>query len=294
MRRWLTTCLLALALAGCGGRETRDSNESEAAPALWELAHADGRPAGYLFGTIHALPAGAEWQTERITAALEHSDSLVVEVAALDDSAAIASVFTQLARAPGQPPLAARVVAEQRPALADALDKVGRSPRDFADIETWAAALILAQAAGEAENRENGVDRALLAANRTRPVVELEGAAGQFAVFDRLPEAEQRILLGAIVAETNDRPAQSERLAAAWQRGDMTAIAAKARSGVLASPPLREALLDGRNRAWAARIAGLADQGGRPFVAVGAAHMAPPGGLPDLLAASGFAVRRIQ
>ena len=57
---------------------------------------------------------------------------------------------------------------------------------------------------------------------------------------------------------------------------------------------LRAALLIGRNRAWTDRLIGMTQKGQRPFVAVGAAHLAGPDGLPALLEARGFRVTRVQ
>ena len=62
----------------------------------------------------------------------------------------------------------------------------------------------------------------------------------------------------------------------------------------LARAELREALLTRRNRAWADTIGAMLAEGRKPLVAVGAAHMAPPQGLPELLTAMGYTVRRVR
>jgi uncharacterized protein len=107
-----------------------------------------------------------------------------------------------------------------------------------------------------------------------------------------MPEREQRDLLSAVVRDDDSSPDGS--LAEAWRNGDFARIEAETRRGMLADPELREALFTGRNRAWTARIAGLLGRGERVFVAVGAAHMAGEDGVPEMLRARGFTVRRIQ
>jgi hypothetical protein len=110
-------------------------------------------------------------------------------------------------------------------------------------------------------------------------------------IFDRLPEEDQAALL---VSVTENDPETEARLARLWREGDIEAIAAETHKGMLADPELREALLLARNRAWEARIASMLQAGTRPFVAVGAAHLAGPDGLPAMLAEQGYEVRRVQ
>jgi len=283
MRR-LVLLLAIVGLAACTP-EPRDAN-----PALWRVEDARGH-IGWLFGTIHTSDRPLAWDTPKVRAALHSSGAILVEVGNLADESAVAATFTRLARSEGQPPLSARVPAKDRPALAALLRKSGHADGDFAALDTWAAALTLARAGGDDGDARNGVDRAVIAEASGRPVIELEGAAAQLGLFDALPEREQRDLLAAVVAEAS---APDGDLAKSWRTGDMTAIEKETRSGLLADPELREVLFTGRNRRWSARIAQSLAAGRTPFVAVGAAHMAGPQGLPAMLTAQGLKVTRVE
>lgn len=300
----LGSLLGTLLLAGCSDRSAEPSSEPAGYPILWELANAEGEVEGWLFGTIHALPDGVEWRSPVLDEAVAEADVLAVEVASLDDGVKLGELFTRLAfdgssGASGSPgPLAARV----DPALADQYQalltqaKVRRS--HFDAMETWAAALTLAQVA-QAAKSENGVDRALIGdfaalGSSGREIVELEGAETQLRIFDDLPESEQRDLLNAVIGETEDYERDIGRLARVWQAGDAEQLSELTGKGILADPELYEALLAGRNRAWAAQLENLLSASAKPFVAVGAAHMFGADGLPALMEARGYTVRRIQ
>lgn len=293
MIRFAAALLALIALAGCGQTD-RAADLPPPDPALWQVTLADGTPAGHLFGTIHALPEGAKWRTPAIEKAIVGADLLVVEVKDLENSGKLSAAFTRLSHSPDSlPPLSERVGPSMRERLVALLARGGYREADFKAIETWAAALMLAQLADDSLG-ENGVDRALLRDFRAREVVELEGIEGQFAVFDALPEADQRDLLGAVVEEDTMDERDTAKLAKLWLAGDMDAITREGDEGMLADPGLREALLVRRNRDWVEALSAIYASGRKPFVAVGAAHLAPPQGLPELLAAKGYKVRRLR
>lgn len=279
------TLALATLLAACGKPAPQPPQPS---PAIWEVT-APGGGKGWLFGTIHALPDGFAWRTPTITNALALSGVLVVEIANLDDSAAASREFAARSTSAGLPPVLDRVALADRAMLADALGDAGIDPASLARTESWAAALMLANASAQATDTANGVDRTLLEGGR--PVVGLESFARQFDIFDRLAPADQSVLLTE-AAKGDD--GEESALARAWIAGDLARLEQEDRTGILADPELRQALLVGRNQDWAARITPLIDQGKRPFVAVGAGHMLGTDGLPALLAARGYAVRRLR
>lgn len=293
--RWRSLAMLglALALAACANQPPLPGH-----PALWRVDGPHGERA-WLFGTIHSLPRRVEWRTPAVNAALSASDRVVVEVAALDHPEVIQHAFAARARSSGLPRLSDRLPPDLRPVLARLMSRLGAKEERFANFETWASAIILARMAEPESDPANGIDLDLLRSRQGKPVAELEGADGQFAVFDAMPEGEQRAMLAATVREAegtgpDDARAAMEALAEAWRLGDMNRISAETHLGLLADPALREDLYVRRNHAWAEVVARLLASGARPFVAVGAAHMAGEQGLPELLRERGFTVARVQ
>ncbi len=284
--------VIILFLAACSDAADKGADGPPANPLFYEIASADGTVEGWMVGTIHALPDGVSWKTNTIAEAIRSADVLVVEVAALEDRGKTATTFAELGTSPAQPPLERRVPADMSASLAALLDRGGIDPNRFASTETWAAAIMLAQI-GAIGDPANGVDRALIRAFAGRPVQELEGVRGQLAIFDRLPEASQRSMLAAVIRESEDRGDDPARLQRAWLAGDAAVIEEATRTGILADPVLREALLTKRNRAWATAILPMLEAGPRPLIAVGTAHLVGAEGLASLLQAQGYRVRRL-
>jgi uncharacterized protein len=283
----------ALALAFMLGACKPSSSPPHARPALWEVTGKLGEKA-WLFGTIHALPERVDWRSPPIDSALASADELVLEIAAIDDQAALEATFARLARTPGQPALLDRLPPAKRASAERLLRAHGVDPDQFGSVETWAAALIVARQLANDTDPKYGIDKEILDASKDKPVGEFEGATSQFAVFDTLPEADQRDLLLATLDEAAAPEAEDSKVAEAWARGDMAEIETETKTGLLSDPELRDALLIRRNRDWAGKLTKRLQAGERPFVAVGAAHMAGPEGLPALMAAQGYVVRRVQ
>lgn len=275
-----------MALAGCA------PDPQPVRPALWQVDGPAGER-GWLFGTIHALPRPVAWQSPAINAALADADFLVLEIAQAGNDGALAQTFARLGTSPGLPSLADRLPPARRAELLGRLKAQDIVPDDYDRLETWAAALAIARVLSKDSETEHGIEAALRAAAPRKPVRELEGGTAQLAIFDALPEADQRDLLLAVIDETAD-PSGGEALGTAWGKGDMATIAQEAQTGMMADPELRAALLVNRNRAWASRVEEMLAGRRRPFVAVGAAHMAGADGLPALLAARGYRVTRVQ
>ncbi len=282
---------LALLLTACGSSAGSEAEGQQASPLLYEVTSQDGAQQTWLFGTIHALPDGVDWRTPVLQEAIGSADYLVVEIAELDNQRAMVDTFMALSRTPDQPDIGTRVETEERPRLFDLIERAGYTPHDFASVETWAAALMLAQA-NSTGDPANGVDRALLKDFQGREIREFEGAALQLGIFDQLPEKEQRDLLAGVLEESAaDDPA---KLRKAWLTGDEDTLTDATTKGIMADPELRDAILTGRNDAWMVQLDEMLSDPAKPFVAVGAAHIVGPEGLAAQLEARGYTVTRIQ
>jgi uncharacterized protein len=267
-----------------------------AKPALWKLADADTTI--YLFGTIHVLPQNYQWRTKAFNAAVAKADTLVLEVADLDDTAKTAEVFTRLAMSPGLPPVLDRVPADKRAGIKALIDKAGFPPAALGQFESWAVAITLA--GGMLKDLklspDNGVERALTTqfVAAKKPVIGLETTELQLGIFDKLPEEDQRIFLSSLADEVGDPKAEFDKMLGAWRSGDDKAIALTFDDELRVSPELTNALLTNRNANWTAWLTKRLDTPGTVIVAVGAGHLAGPESVQAMLAKQGIKVTRVQ
>ncbi|WP_083276681.1 TraB/GumN family protein [Sphingobium phenoxybenzoativorans] len=293
MRKSLVTVigLALLLLTACGSeRPLRDTREG---PALWKAQR--GETTAYIFGTIHVLPKGLAWETQTLRDAIAGSDRLVLEAAGLDDTAGSHEIFARLGQSPGLPAITDRVPPDKRPALEALIQRGGMSAQMLSSYESWAAAMLVSTVSQQdlKLSGEQGVETILTADFRDagKPVEGLETIEQQLGVFDRMSEQTQRKFLAETIGQSQDVAAQFARMKSAWLSGDMDAIARDFVAEIAPEPELIGPLLTDRNRAWAAKVAVMR---GRPFIAVGAAHLAGPDNLIALLEREGFRVSRVQ
>lgn len=281
---------VAAALASCSSETEAPADSTN--PLLYEITSPSGEIEGWMLGTIHLLPDGTPWRTDAINDAVNRADMVIVEVADLGNRQRAGQVFAQLGTTHGLPSLAQRVPPSKRDTLNGMIKRSGFSPDSFNAIETWAAALMLAQSdsLGEAEN---GVDRAVIADFSDREVREFEGTFAQLSIFDSLAEEDQRVLLTSVVVTPDRAEAEAKDLLEAWLSGNENALEEATLTGALKDQQVRDALLVDRNRAWMKKLLPVLDTDAKPLVAVGAAHLVGEQGLAALLEADGYTVRRI-
>jgi uncharacterized protein YbaP (TraB family) len=290
--------LAALLALGSATNAQAKASVAVAHPALWEVSDADTTV--YLFGTIHLLPDNFQWRTAKFDDALAGSKELVVEtIVDQKNPAKLMSAMAALAfNTPRLPPLADRVPAARRAALAAAVKKSGFPPQAFDRMETWAAAFILLgnQFRDMGLKGDEGVEAVLrnTFTSEGKPIDELETNIQQLGFFDALPESAQRQLLEGAIDASDAMKRDFQGMLSSWSRGDVEGIARTFNRDLSASPDLQNALLVRRNANWARWIEQRMAQPGAVFIAVGAGHLAGPDSVINLLKHDGYSVRRVQ
>lgn len=282
-----------LALSGC---HRADEAGQPSQVALWAITRpGEAAPRGWIIGTVHALPPETHWRRAAIDGAMAQADRLVLEIGEPVTPATAQDALARLGTTPGLPPPSARLDPAGRTALIAACRRLGLDDARFAGIESWAVALQLSALASQqaGARAEDGVEPQVRTAMAGKPVLGLETVTSQFAAFDGLPPHAQDVLLTDVAREANTSTDSDQDLVALWLRGDDLGLSRQANAGFLSDPVLHEALLTARNRAWTAQLDAMLRAGAHPFVAVGAAHVAGHDGLPVMLRARGWSLRRV-
>jgi uncharacterized protein YbaP (TraB family) len=297
MKSLLRRAFAALGLAALLVAAPATARTESAHPALWSVSDADTTI--YLFGTIHLLPDNYQWQTPKLSQAVQGSQELVVEtIVDTKDPTKLMSVLAALGFAKGLPPLAERIPAEKRPALEAALKKSGVPRPYFDQMKTWTAAFLLLadQFRDMGLKGDQGVEQVLrdTFTSEGKPIGQLETNAQQFGFFNALPEKAQVALLLGALDKPQDTKEDFAGMLKAWSRGDVEGIARTFDRDLAASPELRQTLIRQRNSNWSRWIGQRMGQPGAILIAVGAGHLAGDESVIAMLKKAGYRVRRVQ
>lgn len=298
----LAVALLALACASA----PKPGPPVLAGSFFWE-ATAPGGGALYLLGSVH-IGDGRKLELDpRVEAAWQGSEALVVEV----DTRALSPLDAlEITNRYGLYPQDQNLQDSVSPAtyerLRGILKQRGLSMQAADRMRPWLLSQWLAQQAYQAAgyDPENGVDAWFLrrVANEKRvgspsglPVVQLESADEQMALFASLPDPLQEKMLVEMMDHDDQLISATRAILGAWERGDEQALDRLlfATSGDADLEAFERRVYSERNQRMSERLALLAVDGRARFVVVGVGHLIGDESLPTLLALRGFSVQRV-
>ena len=257
---------------------------------LWRISR--GGHSSYLFGSLHVGRPDWAYPGPALRQAWDETEVLAVELDPADVGAALAAM-------PQAEPLPAALARRIEAQAAAACLPPGALAAFPAMLQL--STLSLLEARRDGFDAGFGQDLMLLARAKAegRPVQSLESVEEQLAALEPTPAELPAVVDGTLrQLQRGQMRAPLRKLAQAWARGDMKALADYPRWCGCADTPAERAWLrrvnDDRNGPLAERIEALHAAGQRLLVAVGALHMSGPQALPTLLAQRGFTVEAVN
>lgn len=283
------TLLAAAFLASCSGlppQRAAGGPEPASPRMFWTVAAADGNPGRgtlYVQGTLHAGTKELYPLDGRVLGAMAASDIVLAELSPDGMAAAQGLVLDRMASSalPGGATLRALLTPEDT-AKAEAI--MGAAVFDsLAVYEPWVAYSVLDQFAVARARLDPalGVDAALFAeaARLGKTVMGLETADDQLRLLCGPGLELQALILRDSIREYRDDPDVLGRLYDAYLDDDRDRLDREIEASLERSEAFdrelagfNDALLAGRNAAWAARLAELLDSGDDVFLFAGVAH----------------------
>jgi uncharacterized protein YbaP (TraB family) len=300
--------IAGLALAACAKPAPQETpppvaEVAHATPTLWSAQPGSApEPLFYLLGSVHVGDERMRRLGGEVERAWERAEELVVEAdVSRVDLDEVRLMMQRFGSIPAPERLRDRIAPETWELLQTYLAEHTLPPDAFDSIAPWLVATSIAvlQYRTQGFQEELGVDRMFTerAAAARVPIVELETAEEQFALFANLAPELQDLMLRDTLLRAREAPDEAVELMEAWAHGDDATLEQIALPSLERSPefaPFYEKVLFERNERMAARLAQLALDGRVRLVVVGAGHMLGSRGIPSLLGARGFEIRKTR
>jgi hypothetical protein len=296
-RNWLfRLALLFVTVAPALAEDAKDKTDPpvHATPAMWVVHGPKGT--AYLLGSFHALPKNVEWQTPPIKAAIKRADTFVFEIQMSHENLVHTGLLMAVNKyLPPDVSLPTYFDEEMRNEFRAAVEHTQIDPEGLVVLRPWYAAEELEDAmSGKLTlHTEEGVDNKVYAMAQARGIhdvraLETPELALHALKRDATTKNELNILRAAMKHAANKPMLPGKKMLEAWEAGDTATILAM---NAASQPPAEfKAILEDRNRNWLPKIEKMLTEKRTFLITVGAAHLAGPNGVPNLLRQAGYKV----
>jgi uncharacterized protein YbaP (TraB family) len=269
------------------------TSAAQAQPPVWVVKDADSELV--LFGSVHVLPPGLDWEPPALMRALADADDLWFELPVdASTEAETGRLATELGVLPPDQSLFKLLPAKDAQRLTRVAATYDVSPAVLDRLQPWLAEIALAGGAYRKAGADaaSGVEKTVSAAARPQAGRRaFETPAEQIAILSQAPPNEQIASLRQTMQEMETKPDQFGILVKAWVDGDVAALDREAIAEMRkAAPTLFRTLVTDRNVRWTRLLDQRLKGHGRTVVVVGVGHLIGPGGVPARLRALGYSV----
>jgi hypothetical protein len=271
------------------------TSAASADPSLWHIQDEDSDI--YVFGTVHILRPGIEWQTDEVMAAFDSADTVYFEAPVNDPTQATAMQQAVFANAmnPAGVTLSSLVSDDTWSSIETFAPQVGVSAAQLETLRPWIATVQLSVGfiVASGYDPQSGVEATLwpMANAAGKTLAYFETVDEQIGFFADLPQDVEVRLLEETMAEFGSSPDQLDMLVNSWATGDQAAIDQVMNGQMRAdAPEVHDIIIIQRNVRWVEEISELLDGSGTVFIAVGSGHLPGEQGVITLLRNRGIEV----
>ena len=279
-------------LGACGAKEAKSTLPPQ--PPIWVVSDADSEIT--LYPTIHILPPETEWKSEELTRRLAEAEEVWFEILPGSEAdPALQQMSMQLGMAQGYS-VSANLTEDEVAKLEKALTPM-QIPIAIGDqMRPWLLySLVTVGALVEAGfDPAEGVEKHLTEMTAGKKYRALETAEGQLKMLASMPEEAQLDLLRESLNNMEEGIEEINELVADWSVGDVGDLEDDLVDEMKKeAPEAYEILFTTRNKNWVDQIEKEMEGSGTDFIAVGAGHLVGDEGVPALLKARGYTVKRL-
>lgn len=282
--------ILILVILVCSGSTSAKSVSKSVSPLFWQLEYQD--KISFAFGSIHLAEKASYPLPEAVMNGFNRAEALVVEVNLNNISASNMNALIGKYGVDPNKPLSSYFTQDIAKKY-DVFCQTKQLPcEQFSRFKPWLVSLTFMsmQAMRSGLNAELGIDRYFLGLNKDKkPVIELETAQSQLALFNSLNDRLQLELL--LQSMTTDK-FELQTLIEHWYKGDEAALIKlfnKTTDSEL-EEVFFEALLFKRNRQMSEKLVSLLKTGRSLFVVIGTGHLVGRQSVLELLQKQGVKV----
>nr|WP_321406880.1 TraB/GumN family protein [uncultured Carboxylicivirga sp.] len=260
---------------------------------LWEISGNGLEKPSYLFGTIHVICPDDFFMPEQTSEKLNSCEQLMLEMDITDPT--VLQTVQQGMMNPQMKNLKSDLSEEDQEILNKVLTQtLGVGIDQLGILKPWALSTMLSVklALNCEQPAQYEMEFSKMAGEAKLPLVSLETATEQIAIFENIPYEKQLELLMDGIKNKDEDKALFVEMVAAYKNQDINALY----KYILEEGEMEdfsEFLLDNRNVKWIPVIAKTINA--KPsFIAVGAGHLAGEKGLIQLLRKEGYMVEPVQ
>ena len=263
-------------------------------PPIWVVSDSDSEIT--LYPTLHILPKEIQWKSEELTRRLAEAEEVWFEIMPGSESdPALQQSVMRLGMAPGSS-LSKNLSPVEISQLKAAIVPLGMPYQAIDQMRPWMASTIIGVGAllENGFDPNSGVEKHLAVMTSGKKIRALETAEGQMKMLASMPEDLQIQMLKETLADLDEAAVMLKEVAADWAVGDVADLEEELVNEMKSEMPAAyDIVFTKRNENWADQIEIEMKGSGTDFIAVGAGHLVGEDGVPALLKARGYTVKRL-